>query len=115
MDTVTDTRLAILERFMGAANARDVSELCKLAHPEVEVSPTYHWARPGTTYHGCDGIRTLMDEVLGESPAMTIAASEVSSIGRYVFVPTTVSGSSVGEPTREVAFLFEFETGLVRL
>jgi DNA-binding CsgD family transcriptional regulator len=115
MDTLTDTRIGILQRFMSAASARDLDTLSDLIHPDIEVSPTNYWAKPGTTYHGFEGVRTLMEEVLSASPEMAITPGAMSRVGRFVLVPLTVTGITVGgRSTREVAFLIEVESGLVR-
>jgi DNA-binding CsgD family transcriptional regulator len=115
MDTLTDTRMEVLRRFLGAVNARDIDVVRDLTHPEMEVKPTYHWARPGTTYHGFEGFRSLFEEVLGGSPKIFVTPGKMIEMGRFVLVPMVVSGSEVaGPPSRQVTFLFEVDRGLVR-
>jgi DNA-binding CsgD family transcriptional regulator len=66
--------VALLDRWFAAFNAHDVNALCELAHPAVEVIPIADavTAPPGTTYHGHEGLRTLVEAGFARFPHMRV-------------------------------------------
>ena len=54
--------VTLLERWFAAFNAHDVDALCAMVDPSVEVIPLpgAETAPPGTSYHGPEGLRTLL-------------------------------------------------------
>lgn len=68
-----DTDVATLERWFAAYNAHDVDALCEIADPAVEVIPLAGESVPaGTSYHGHEGLRTLMSAGFERFPKMRL-------------------------------------------
>jgi DNA-binding CsgD family transcriptional regulator len=57
-----DDKITFVRRWYAAYNARDVREICALAHPSIEIMPMRPLMDPipGTAFHGPAGMRTLM-------------------------------------------------------
>ncbi|MFL5839882.1 MAG: nuclear transport factor 2 family protein [Thermoleophilaceae bacterium] len=51
-----------MERWFDAFNTHDIEALLQLAHPEIEIVPLSDavTSLPGTTYHGHEGMRSLL-------------------------------------------------------
>jgi DNA-binding CsgD family transcriptional regulator len=64
----------VLDRWFAAFNRHDVDALCALAAPNLEVVPLdpADSAPPGTTYHGHEGLRTLMNATYARFPKLQI-------------------------------------------
>jgi DNA-binding CsgD family transcriptional regulator len=62
MSQTFDEKLAATRGWFAAYNARDVRELCALAHPSIEIVPERPLMAPlmGAAFHGHVGLRTLM-------------------------------------------------------
>jgi ketosteroid isomerase-like protein len=56
-----DARTALVERWFAAWDERDVDELLRIAHPDIEVVPENPLLDrlPGTSFRGRVGLRTL--------------------------------------------------------
>ena len=69
--------MAVLERWFAAMNERDVDTLCALADPAIRVNPLdgSDAVPPGTTYHGRDGVRTLLTTTFERYPRLRVALS----------------------------------------
>jgi len=65
--------LDVLERLTDAFNARDMARLTSLFHPNVEIRPTDEFLPPGTTYHGHEGLRSMLREARRELLGATLA------------------------------------------
>jgi DNA-binding CsgD family transcriptional regulator len=63
---------AVLDRWFAAFNSHDVEALCELADPAVEVIPLSgaESVPPGTTYHGREGLRTILVAAFKRFPRM---------------------------------------------
>jgi DNA-binding CsgD family transcriptional regulator len=79
---------ALLDRWFAAFNDHDVDALCTLADRDVEVIPLTgaESAPPGTTYHGHDGLRTMLNASFERFPRLRISYSEPRAIGTQVAV-----------------------------
>jgi DNA-binding CsgD family transcriptional regulator len=63
-----------MERWFEAFNAHDVDALCQMVDPAIEVIPLANTetAPPGTTYHGREGLRTLLAAGFKRFPQMQL-------------------------------------------
>jgi len=91
----------VLDRWIRAFNSHDVDALVELADPGIEVIPiSYAESLPlGATYHGHDGLRSLMDATFGRFPEVRMALE-----------PRT---PQVGQRTT-IDVTFDLEPGVVR-
>jgi DNA-binding CsgD family transcriptional regulator len=105
--------VAACEHWYAAYNARDVQGLCALAHPEVELIPTRHFAPAGTSYHGHDGIRSLAAHTWSNFPAAAADPKGVRHVNEATVVALDITLAE-DEPTREAVAVFEFDNGLIR-
>jgi DNA-binding CsgD family transcriptional regulator len=79
---------AVLDRWFTAFNRHDVDALLALADPAVEVIPIEGGltAPPGTSYHGHDGLRTLLTAGFERWPELRIDHSPPQPNGTQVTV-----------------------------
>jgi DNA-binding CsgD family transcriptional regulator len=77
-----------LDRWFAAFNRHDVDALVALTAPHVEVVPLdpADSAPPGTTYHGHEGLRTLMSATFAQFPQVRIYHSAPKPNGSQVTV-----------------------------
>jgi len=68
--TSADGSVAVLERWIRAFNDHDVDALVELADPEIELVPVpgAESLPAGATYHGHQGLRSLMTATFGRFP-----------------------------------------------
>jgi DNA-binding CsgD family transcriptional regulator/ketosteroid isomerase-like protein len=77
MTTRFDARVTTVEQLYPAYDARDLDTLCELAHPEIEIVP----ARPvlpelpGATFHGHEGLRTIVRWSYANYPCLRLESS----------------------------------------
>jgi DNA-binding CsgD family transcriptional regulator len=109
---------AILERWVDAYNAHDVDALIELADPDIDIVPLGYsvMAPPGTSYHGHDGIRSLMAPSFERYPRLRMEPREEVAVGRSTILPATlVLDDGEAPPVRRTgAVLFVFSDDRVR-
>jgi DNA-binding CsgD family transcriptional regulator len=113
MESLNDKKIAVIERWLEAYNAHDVEAMCAVAAPDLEVRPTKHFAPLGTTYHGAEGVRTLVEQELQRFPGAGVGPRTYRSLGAWVLTLTTLYATDP-QVRRTVALLFEVEDGLIR-
>jgi DNA-binding CsgD family transcriptional regulator len=91
MTLTYDTKVSFVRRWFAAYNARDVRELCELAHPSIEVVPEQPLMRPllGASFHGHAGVRTLMQWTFEHFPRIHVQDVEVHDTSGLVTAATT--------------------------
>jgi DNA-binding CsgD family transcriptional regulator/ketosteroid isomerase-like protein len=79
---------ALLDRWFAAFNDHDVNALCELADDDVEVMPLgdAETSPPGTSYHGHEGLRTLMNAAFRRFPRLRARHSQPRPLGTQVTV-----------------------------
>jgi DNA-binding CsgD family transcriptional regulator/ketosteroid isomerase-like protein len=92
LSVTDDSRLRnldVLERWVAAFNAHDIEALCALVDPAIEFVPLDGavTALPGTSYHGRDGLRTLMEAIFRRFPQVRIEHGEPQLSGNRATVP----------------------------
>jgi DNA-binding CsgD family transcriptional regulator len=62
VSATSDISARPVEEWCAAYSARDVDALCRLAHPDIEIVPVAPvlGKLPGATFHGHEGVRTLV-------------------------------------------------------
>jgi DNA-binding CsgD family transcriptional regulator len=113
-----DTKAKFVRGWFAAYNARDIRELCALAHPSIEIVPMRPLLRPllGTAFHGHDGLRTLMQWTFEHFPrihAQGVATYETSSLvtAESTFVYDV---EAAPERRRKIWSLFDIGEGGIR-
>src|SRR4051794_7134636 len=97
---------AVLDAWFAAYNAHDVRALCRLAHPGIELSPLggSQTAPPGATYHGHEGLRSLIEPGYERWPALRVDRGvTLEEGGHFVVDVLFVLDDGAGEPTRRSA------------
>jgi DNA-binding CsgD family transcriptional regulator len=81
-------RTEVLDRWFAAFNRHDVDGLCDLADPNIEVLPlpVAESTPPGTSYHGHDGLRALLDAGFKRFPQMRIRHTTPEPNGSQISV-----------------------------
>jgi DNA-binding CsgD family transcriptional regulator/ketosteroid isomerase-like protein len=116
-----DTRsrhLDVIEQWFAAFNAHDIDALCALVDPEVEFVPLDRavTAPPGTTYHGHDGLRTLMEGSFRRFPRVRVDHGTPQLSGNRVTVAIDfVLDDGLGPPqVRAAVSHYLVADGLIR-
>jgi DNA-binding CsgD family transcriptional regulator len=106
-----DDHAATVRRWFAAYNARDVRELCSLAHSSIEIAPEEPLMGPllGTTFHGHAGVRTLMQWTFEHFPRIHAARIEPRDTGKLITTETTFifDVEAVPRRSRDVWSLWE--------
>src|SRR3954462_13112398 len=91
MGLTYDTKVTFVRGWFAAYNARDIRELCTLAHPAIEVVPMRPLMKPlmGTAFHGHDGIRTLMHWTFEHFPRIHVEGVVPQETSTLVTVEST--------------------------
>jgi DNA-binding CsgD family transcriptional regulator len=107
----------LIRRMADAFNRQDVDALTDLYHDDAEIFPTPAFALPGTTYHGSDGIRTLLAGTFARFASIRIELSDISHLGAWMLVHQVVSfiKPDGGAEARETAWLYAIDGGRVRV
>jgi DNA-binding CsgD family transcriptional regulator len=108
-----DEKLAVTRAWYAAFNARDVRELCSLAHPSIVVVPE----RPllpslmGTAFHGHVGLRTLMQWTFQHYPRIHAELTTPRESGAWVSAEVTFTYDVEATPRlrRDVWSLLEID------
>ena len=90
-----------------AVNARDADALAEVFHPDAELWPVSEFLPAGTSYHGRDGLATLLKQVLASLPEVR------SELLAFHDLPDRVAAtfrlSVAGLPERESHWVFGFQ------
>jgi DNA-binding CsgD family transcriptional regulator len=111
-------KLAATRGWFAAYNARDVRQLCDLAHPSIEIVPE----RPlmaklmGTAFHGHVGLRTLMQWTFEHYPRIHVELTTPREAGSRVVADTTFTYDvdEVPRLRRDVWSIFEIDDQGIR-
>jgi DNA-binding CsgD family transcriptional regulator len=118
MSLTFDDKVAAITSWFAAYNARDVRELCMLAHPSIEVIPMRPLMAPlmGTAFHGHAGLRTLMQWTFEHYPRIHAEGVAARAAGVAVAAETTfiLDVEAVPRAQRAVWSLWEFESSGIR-
>jgi DNA-binding CsgD family transcriptional regulator len=118
MTLMFDEKVAAVRGWYAAYNARDVRELCELAHPEIEIVPERPLMAPllGTAFHGHVGVRSLMQWTLEHYPRIHVERVEPRESGHFLTAETTFILDVEKSPTprRDVWAVFDVDGGGIR-
>jgi len=91
MATLTEPRTASVEQWYAAFDARDLDALCALCHPEIEVSPVDRTLDrlPGASFHGIEGVRTLMGWSFERYSKVRVASTVTKEVPAGILAETT--------------------------
>jgi DNA-binding CsgD family transcriptional regulator len=117
MGLTYDTKVTFVRGWFAAYNARDIRELCTLAHPSIEVIPMRPLMKPllGTAFHGHDGVRTLMQWTFERFPRIHVEGVRPQETSSVVTVESTFvyDVDATPQDRRKVWSLFDVEdTGI---
>jgi DNA-binding CsgD family transcriptional regulator len=105
---------AVLDRWFVAFNSHDVAGLKAIAHPEVVLVPLGHALTipPGTTFHGHEGLLSLVTPGRERFPQMRIKPLRYIEHGDTVVVPMhfVLDDGSTSPAVRHGATVFTFKT-----
>jgi DNA-binding CsgD family transcriptional regulator len=85
-----EEKTRVVRRWHAAYNARDVREICLLAHPAIEIMPMRPLMDrlPGTAFHGRAGIRSLMQWTFENFPRICAEHLAADQAGSWVLDET---------------------------
>jgi DNA-binding CsgD family transcriptional regulator len=117
MSVPAEPAATVLARWFSAFNAHDIEGVLAVAHPSIEIVPlgVATTSPPGTTYHGHEGVRSLMLPGFHMFPQLRIRPGEPEAVGDCVVVPVAfdLDDGSVSSIRRAIG-LFRLEDGLIR-
>lgn len=105
--------LDVLERLTEAFNSRDMAALTSLFHPNVEIRPTDEYHPPGTTYHGHDGLRSMLREAGRELPGAMLTLCRPRTRGDTIDACMCAFMPGEDEP-RETYWRYTLDGPLIR-
>jgi DNA-binding CsgD family transcriptional regulator len=118
MDLTYDTKVTFVRGWFAAYNARDIRELCALAHPSIEVVPMRPLMQPllGTAFHGEDGVRTLMQWTFQHFPRIHVEDVRPQETAPLVTVESTFvyDVEEVPQNRRKIWSLFDIQENGIR-
>jgi DNA-binding CsgD family transcriptional regulator len=104
-----------LDRWFAAWNARAVRVLLELAHPHIEVVPRAGLTPPGTSYHGHEGLETMMRHTSAAFPRARWQPREYRQVGGWIEVRARFKPDGFDGPGDDARVaLFSLERGRVR-
>jgi DNA-binding NarL/FixJ family response regulator len=111
------TKLASVDWWYAAYEARDLDGLCALAHPDIEIVPINMFSPlPGTTFRGHAGLRTLMEWSFETHPSVRLASNDTREVrGRVIAGTTFVIEEAGSEPVEfTTTTVFDIEEWRIR-
>jgi DNA-binding CsgD family transcriptional regulator len=118
MGLTYDTKATIVRGWFAAYNARDIRELCALAHPSIEVVPMRPLMKAllGTAFHGEDGVRTLMQWTFERFPRIHVQDVTTQETASLVMAETTFiyDVDAIPQDRRKIWSLFDIDEGGIR-
>jgi DNA-binding CsgD family transcriptional regulator len=107
-----ESSVVLLQRVYDAFNARDVEAVVDLHDPDAVIVPRPFAGMPGTSYHGHDGLRTLVEETSGGD--IRTAGRSFHSVGAWLMVDLETTASVAGvETTFKNVWLYLISEGRV--
>ena len=102
----------LVERLLETFNARDSHGLANAFHPECEVWPTDEYLPAGTSYHGREGLATVLREGLPGLPGVRAELVRFEDFGARAaaFIRVTVDNWK----PRDSYWVYTFEDDLVK-
>jgi DNA-binding CsgD family transcriptional regulator/ketosteroid isomerase-like protein len=113
-----DTRTAIVDRWFGAWDQRDIDELLRIAHPDIEVIPENPLLPqlPGTSFRGHVGLRTLALLSFEDYPRLRVDESAIRDARGVIAASAAFVLDEASRPVtkRHTDTLFDVRLGLIR-
>src|SRR4051794_3010736 len=107
-----------MERWFDAFNAHNVDALVELADPEIEIVPLAAalTSPPGATYHGHDGLRSVMQPGFDRWTRLQMRPGMMDWNGDWVIVPITfvLDDGATPATTRCAAAVFRLAGDRIR-
>ena len=117
MTTLTEAAVDVVERWYAAFDARDLDALLDLVHPKIEITRTGpELARlPGASFHGPEGVQTLMDWAFEQFPDARVVSTTVRPVTAGILAQTTysVDGSGRAEEQSTSCAVFSLIDGQI--
>lgn len=114
MTASPDTRLALVDAWFAAFNARDLDALDRITHPDVDFLPLLA-ELPGAGFHGHSGVRSAMQWSYEQYPKVRIASTSARAVNGYVLgIAEFVVDDPQWPAVIPISNLFEFEDDLIR-
>ena len=104
-------RVDLLSRLFDAFNARDVETIAAHYHPAAELWLTEMYTPPGTVYHGREGLRTLLREVLPQLGNVTLEVNRLLEFEDAVLANVV---ADIDGDRREAVLLYTFDGDLIK-
>jgi DNA-binding CsgD family transcriptional regulator len=118
MTLTHDAKVATIRGWFAAYNARDIRELCALAHPAIEIVPDQPLMAPllGTAFHGHAGVRSLMQWTFAHFPRIHADAVTPHETPALPMVDTTfiIDVEAVPQDRRKVWSIWDIDADGVR-
>jgi DNA-binding CsgD family transcriptional regulator len=118
MSLVYEQRVVPVKAWFNAYNARDVRELCALSDPAIEIAPMRPLGQTmvGVSFHGLDGVRTLMQWTFSNYPRIFAEVVEVQDTPVWITAETLFTYDVEGTPSssRRIWSLFDVQDGSIR-
>lgn len=108
----------VLDRWFKAINAHDLDALVELSDPNIEIVPLERsvTSPPGTSYHGHDGLRTMLSAAFERFPQLAVEhSSPLRELGVQVTVDLAFVLDDGVNPTtrREAASDYRISNGRI--
>jgi DNA-binding CsgD family transcriptional regulator len=100
MTISTERRSASVVQWYAAFDVRDIEGLCAISHPEIEITPVDAslGRLPGASFHGHEGVRTLMDWSYERYPGVRVASTVTKDVPAGILAETTYFVDHANEP-----------------
>jgi DNA-binding CsgD family transcriptional regulator len=109
---------ALLDRWFAAFNEHDLDALCNLTAHNVEVVPLpgAETAPPGTSYHGHDGLRTLLGAGFARYPRLRVVpgAQRPTGTGMQVDLKFVLDDGVAPPTSRAAVCMYRIADGRIR-
>jgi DNA-binding CsgD family transcriptional regulator len=116
MNPSLDSRVATVESWVSAYDARDVEALCALAHPEIVVLPIIPPVPelPGVTFTGRAGLRRLMQWSFDKYPDVRVKSWAYRDVPPSILLSTTHVLESANPLVESTHTLFDVDDEGIR-
>ena len=104
-------RSRLLSTLFDAFNARDVDRIASHYHPAAELWLTEMYTPAGTVYHGREGLRTLLEDVL---PRLGNVRLEVADMREFEESVLALVDVHIDDISRRAYLLYTFKDGLIK-
>ncbi len=100
-----------VERWVAAGTAHDLEGLRAIASPDIEVFHSGMLLPAGTTYHGHDGLRTMVEQSVARMQGVTSELLACEALDGWTVATVRIMR---GEDSTERTVLFDIRDGRVR-